>query len=664
MAKKKQEILDEVKLERVRRAVMRFVEAEREDPQGVKSSDLEKLMRVEAEEGVAESDWKEWDKALRASHHTGGLGWMARTAWSSMSDWGRASWTGQRFSATDFEPIAEKQARRLRMWDHLWEMGVSEGLEPMATSSWAVAMERGIASLEAAERLAEQGWGAKLSSRRARARSERQMVEQGMNFLMALRAETERERALCMELKKQGALEGETALFTPADLMLAGRWTLAKDLLAAGVPMGRSNGYWNEREGMWRLTQGLGPIEALIGSLAPRGSSSSLSARTEESPESVIEDLDRMWSMGARLMPGTQALVELLGGDAFRSERGLPQAMREKLGEWLLSHGADPNADEKFGVRVIDIMSSSWWGYAQTESGKPLGEEVRLWAEAIGWKPRMSAGALVGAMAERHAELLEQAVSRSVHVKGVEEREAWLAAQGISARDLKAGQRSPLGRMVANGWLDEFRRWERLGAAWNFKVEMDQVEGVTLLHIVAERSGKKQLELLKEALARPEMLAWIDEPNGKGETPLMLAAGKLNLEAIRALLAAGADVRKTDDKGWGPLRHALRKSGAAAQEKARPAVEMLMAAGADPAAMDAKGQTAAESAAARAPLEAVGALLETSSERLETAEGKTALRKIEKRGDQGRSLSEKVQLEGMGRPKESAKKTGATKKRL
>ena len=77
-----------------------------------------------------------------------------------------------------------------------------------------------------------------------------------------------------------------------------------------------------------------------------------------------------------------------------------------------------------------------------------------------------------------------------------------------------------------------------------------------------------------------------------GSRPLHLAAKNANCDAIDTLLKRGAKVNVKDDMGRTPLH--LVMSGNAGSERARKAIALLVAGGADEAAKDANGKTPAE----------------------------------------------------------------------
>jgi len=65
----------------------------------------------------------------------------------------------------------------------------------------------------------------------------------------------------------------------------------------------------------------------------------------------------------------------------------------------------------------------------------------------------------------------------------------------------------------------------------------------------------------------------------EGKTPLMAAAGRGDLEAVRALLAAGADVNAADSRGFTALFHACYNGD---EDRGYPeVVKALLEAGAD-----------------------------------------------------------------------------------
>jgi hypothetical protein len=117
---------------------------------------------------------------------------------------------------------------------------------------------------------------------------------------------------------------------------------------------------------------------------------------------------------------------------------------------------------------------------------------------------------------------------------------------------------------------------------------------------------------------------------------------------MRMLLDAGAEPNARDAKGWTPLRHALRKYSEKHAAKAEPVVRMLLDAGADASIGDNEGRTPAQSAATRGPLGALGMLLGDRPQDVaaEDAKARSARKKIEARGAHGKSISERAQMTG------------------
>ena len=74
----------------------------------------------------------------------------------------------------------------------------------------------------------------------------------------------------------------------------------------------------------------------------------------------------------------------------------------------------------------------------------------------------------------------------------------------------------------------------------------------------------------------------VNDTNVLGDSPLHMACGWADAEAVKALLAAGAKVNAPGDRGQTPLF----------QAESTQVVDLLLAAGADPAVKDALGKTA------------------------------------------------------------------------
>ena len=96
------------------------------------------------------------------------------------------------------------------------------------------------------------------------------------------------------------------------------------------------------------------------------------------------------------------------------------------------------------------------------------------------------------------------------------------------------------------------------------------------LYLALRGGASKSFRVL---LQHPEVQA--DAPNAAGETPLMMAALRADAEAMRALLAKGAQVRRD---GWTPLHYAASSPSSAA-------VRLLLELGAEVNARAPNGNT-------------------------------------------------------------------------
>ena len=99
----------------------------------------------------------------------------------------------------------------------------------------------------------------------------------------------------------------------------------------------------------------------------------------------------------------------------------------------------------------------------------------------------------------------------------------------------------------------------------------------------------------------PELL---ESRNRSGETPLLVAAGKLQVEAAASLVNAGADVRAKNRDGAMALHLCIRAGTDDAARDGRTAmVKLLLEHGADVAAVDGQGRTALHFAAIKGRFE-------------------------------------------------------------
>ena len=181
-------------------------------------------------------------------------------------------------------------------------------------------------------------------------------------------------------------------------------------------------------------------------------------------------------------------------------------------------------------------------------------------------------------------------------------------------------------------------------AAWE-----DEASGQTLLHWCAELGSSTAMALLAALLADPQAHAQLEKKDVDGRTPLALAAFKLSFAAAKLLLAAGADPNAPDAKGDRPLHLACRRSGIKAEAKALKTVELLLEGGADPLAVNGKGLRCAQMLAGKGPLSALRPLLEADPMAVggEGEAARVAAQKLERRGLEALSLAESAKMRSL-----------------
>lgn len=100
---------------------------------------------------------------------------------------------------------------------------------------------------------------------------------------------------------------------------------------------------------------------------------------------------------------------------------------------------------------------------------------------------------------------------------------------------------------------------------------------------------------LKDFIARG---APLDAPDPSGDTPLLVALRRGNVEAVRLLLAAGANPNARDREGLAGMHALARYGGVGDRAQQLAAARMLIAAKADVSPQDAEGRTPLHDAAA------------------------------------------------------------------
>lgn len=190
----------------------------------------------------------------------------------------------------------------------------------------------------------------------------------------------------------------------------------------------------------------------------------------------------------------------------------------------------------------------------------------------------------------------------------------------------------------------------------------DPKSGKSSLNLAADfGTGKDAQAAMAILLADKDCIARLNAPadlggkTGAGMTPLMQTARDLNAPLAKLLLQAGADPNLRDKAQNTALHHAGRKFGAKAHKKAAEIVEMLLLAGADPAASNADGKTPAQQFASKAPIAALEKLLALRPEDVgsSTESSKRAMSELAARGHEAMSAAERSLLEtGVQKPRD------------
>ena len=369
--------------------------------------------------------------------------------------------------------------------------------------------------------------------------------------------------------------EGRNALHL-ACLGDDGTAPLAARLLALGVAADRVDASgkrpveYAAAGGRWAMVAALDPAHPLPASVLgsegePPSDRPPLEVLREQLEEGRFDGLDQL----ARLVTPAE-----LGGLLFPGE-ALPAPGRI---EWLLLHGADPDACEE-GAETA-LMRLLGRGPAALAAAQVL---------LRGGASPASKGAL--------ARFLEACVREDQAARGLEQFALELVDRGADVEGLSPGGDPAPALAVRLGWM---RLLERL-VADGADLDRRDGHGMTALHLAAALAREPALKLLVKGGASPDVRA------ADGQTPLgvALSAGRRDLAdwldwrgwalpgrplqdsdlpaaamagdtaAVRRLLELGFPVDAIDDKGCTAL---LRAAGGGHGE----ALELLLERGADP----------------------------------------------------------------------------------
>lgn len=317
-----------------------------------------------------------------------------------------------------------------------------------------------------------------------------------------------------------------------------------------------------------------------------------------------------------------------------------------ELGKFLISSGAPPNKDFVALALTAGLGTINTPGYlAACEAWGAL--DVMDAQRALG-----ACGRHGGWNTEGGALAREWLIKHGALIGGKDwsscEKQSQPLVGALQARDFKAFKElaKAKAKTQAGGGMD-----------WR-----DPATGATLWHFIAV-GGPAMAKAIAPLLASgapglsdlptvmPEDFGepgWAIHP---GQRPLHCASKELNLPLATLLLDLGADPNALDAKGNTALHALARRHGAKAEISAKALVELLLSRGADPGISNLAGKSPAQAMAAAAPLSALRPLLDLRPMDIagQDPEQKAALKALASReGREALSLAEQVVLSAQG----------------
>lgn len=370
----------------------------------------------------------------------------------------------------------------------------------------------------------------------------------------------------------------------------------------------------------------------------------------EEQIAQINHDLADLAERGASFLPTGPSPEEARLSDPYVASARSRFFSREQkpliraLYHGLKRHGADPNASGLYlfeEVRRVDWQGgdSDFFDLAIELGADPKSRPELLLSAPAGWTGSRLAG----------LSWMDKLIA--------------LGADPAAIPNVCPEQEHPI------AWAARYKNFLYANGSLHRGVSpewIDEKTGATCFHTLAQMNGAEALKLFQRLAADPRSKRLVDQKTsikeGKGgDTALMLACAKLNIEQVKTLLDAGADPNAQNASGWTPLHHAGRRYGAQAQNKCAPVVSLLLEAGADPSIINASGLTAGQAMAKKAPLAGLQALLSVRPEDVTGSEdaARQAAQALGKRGAKAVSVVERAILESDGAPSAPVKKKSA-----
>jgi ankyrin repeat protein len=235
------------------------------------------------------------------------------------------------------------------------------------------------------------------------------------------------------------------------------------------------------------------------------------------------------------------------------------QAGETAVVKWLLEHGADVNMTDDIGMGALDYSIAN--------------RQVEVLRELLKWEPQLdrvtSSGDILLQIAADDASIVEMLLDAGANVELTN-------SSGQTVFNVAVGkEKADVVRLLASRKVDIHHRdqygWtpilDATGFVPNAEILRILVEsganlkdtlsaGQTPLHLAAISSNPEILKILLEFHGALDL----EKRDDDGETPLLGLRSDTQMESVKLLVRAGANINAQDSRGWTPLMKAVNGS--------------------------------------------------------------------------------------------------------